>query len=34
VYVVGRWLDRWRYAQWDREINASHDNNDRRNHQP
>lgn len=33
VYVVRRWLDRWRYAQWDRAINGSRDNNGRRNHQ-
>ena len=30
VYVVRRWLDRWRYAQWDRAINGSRDNNGRR----
>jgi hypothetical protein len=33
VSVVRRWLDRWRYAQWDRAINGSRDNNGRRNHQ-
>jgi hypothetical protein len=33
VYVVRRWLDRCRYAQWDRAINGSGDNNGRRNHQ-
>jgi hypothetical protein len=33
MYVVRRWLDRWRYAEWDREINPYRDNNDRRNHQ-
>ena len=32
VCVVRRWLDRWRYAQWDRAINGSRDNNGRRNH--
>jgi hypothetical protein len=34
VYLVRCRLDQRRYAEWDREINASHDNNGRRNHQP
>ena len=33
VYVVRRWLDRWRYTQWERAINGSRDNNGRKNHQ-
>lgn len=33
VYLVRCRLDRWRYAQWDREISAAYDNNGRRNHQ-
>jgi hypothetical protein len=33
VYLVRRWLDRWRYAEWDRQIRGSHNNDDRRNHQ-
>jgi hypothetical protein len=33
VYLVRRRLNRRRYAQWDREIHASHDNNGRRDHQ-
>jgi hypothetical protein len=32
VYLVRRQLDRRRYVEWDREINASHDNG-RSNHQ-
>jgi hypothetical protein len=33
VYLVRRRLNRSRYAQWDREINAFRDNDGRRNHQ-
>jgi hypothetical protein len=33
VYVVGRWLDRWRYTQWDRQINEFRSNDGRTNHQ-
>jgi hypothetical protein len=33
VYLVRRWLDRRRDAEWDRQINASHNNDGRRNHQ-
>ena len=33
VYVVGRWLDRWRYTQWDRQFNAFSSNDGRTNHQ-
>jgi hypothetical protein len=33
VYLVRRGLDQRRYAEWDREINASQANNGRRNHQ-
>ena len=33
VYVVRRRLDRWRYAGWDRELNAIHENRERRNNQ-
>ncbi len=33
VYVVRRGLDHRRYAQWDRELNASRDNDGRTNHQ-
>ena len=33
VGKVRRWLNRWRYAQWDREINASRANDGRTNHQ-
>jgi hypothetical protein len=33
VGITRRWLNRWRYAQWDREINASRANNGRTNHQ-
>jgi hypothetical protein len=33
VYLVRRRLNRWRYAQWEREIKASCDNDDWRNHQ-
>jgi hypothetical protein len=33
VYLVRRRLNRRRYAQWDREIHASHDNNGGRDHQ-
>ncbi len=32
AYLVRHRLDRRRYAQWDREINASHNNKGRRNH--
>ena len=33
LYLVRCRLNGWRYAQWDREINASRDNDGRRNHQ-
>ena len=33
AYLVRRWLDHGRYAQWEREINAARDNNGRRNRQ-
>ena len=33
VYLVRRGLDHRRYAQWDREINASRENDGRTNHQ-
>jgi hypothetical protein len=33
LYLVRRRLNRSRYAQWDREINPSPDNDSRRNHQ-
>ena len=33
VYVVRRGLDHRRYAQWDRELNASRENDGRTNHQ-
>jgi hypothetical protein len=33
VYVVRRWLNRWRYAQWDHQINAFRANDGRTNHQ-
>ncbi len=32
VYLIRRWLDRWRYAEWDREIKASRESDGRRNH--
>jgi hypothetical protein len=32
VYLVRRRLNRWRYAEWDREINTSHGNDGSRNH--
>ena len=31
VYLIRFRLDRWRLAEWDRELNAPHNNNDRRN---
>jgi len=33
VYLVRRWLNHARFAQWDRELDASHKNDNRRNHQ-
>jgi hypothetical protein len=33
VYVVRCWLNRWRYAQWDRQINRFRSNDGRMNHQ-
>ena len=33
VYLVRRRLNQRRYAEWDREVSAFHDNNGRRNHQ-
>jgi hypothetical protein len=33
VYVVRHWLNRWQFAEWDREIKASRDSDDRRNHE-
>jgi hypothetical protein len=33
AYLVGRWLDRWRYAQWDNHIKAFRANQGRTNHQ-
>jgi hypothetical protein len=33
VYVVRRWLDRCRYAHWDRQINTFRANDGRTNHQ-
>ena len=34
VYLIRRRLNHRRYAQWEREINASHFNDGRRNHRP
>jgi hypothetical protein len=33
VYVVRHWLNRWQFAEWDHEIKASRDSDDRRNHE-
>jgi hypothetical protein len=33
VYVVRHWLNRWRFAEWGREIKASRNSDDRRNHE-